>query len=186
MINFIYCKDVLNKFGAMLNNELKNFQRQCFTSRQELEIKSVEAASSSAEAVSIITFVQGLKRNLSDWSNKVVAYKEAQNVLMRQRYQFPSDWIHDDQINGEWSAFNEILVRKDHSIQTHVVQLQTKILAEEKAVDSRTTELITDWDSGKPINEDLKPEEALRSLQQYELIHLFFISENNFINYFYN
>jgi len=137
-------------------------------SRQELENKSVEAANSSSEAVSIITYVQGLKRNLNEWTHKVITYREAQNVLMKQRFQFPSDWTFTDQINGEWSAFNEILVRKDQSIQKHVTEFQTKILSEEKSVDARTTELVNEWDTSKPIDEDLNPEEALRSLQQFE------------------
>ena len=153
----------------MLNSEVKSFQRQCLICRQELETKSVEAANSSAEAVSVITYVQGLKRNLNDWAHRVNAYREAQNVLMKQRYQFPSDWTHADQINGEWSAFNEILARKDQSIQTHVTQLQTKILSEEKSVDTKTKELVDEWESSKPINQDLNPDEALRSLQQFEV-----------------
>jgi len=122
--------DVLNKFGNMLNNELKSFLLKCSSSRQELEKKSVDTASSSSDVVSIITYVQGLKKHLSEWGQKVVSYSDAQNVLMKQRYQFPSDWTHSDQINGEWSAFNEILSRKDKSIQKHVNQLQAKILAE--------------------------------------------------------
>jgi dynein heavy chain 1 len=152
----------------LLNSDVKSFQRQCLMSRQELENKSVEAANSSSEAVSIITYVQGLKRNLNEWTHKVITYREAQNVLMKQRFQFPSDWTFTDQINGEWSAFNEILVRKDQSIQKHVTEFQTKILSEEKSVDARTTELVNEWDTSKPIDEDLNPEEALRSLQQFE------------------
>lgn len=36
------------------------------------------------------------------------------------RFQFPTQWLHVDNIEGEWSAFNEIMRRKDSSIQTQV------------------------------------------------------------------
>lgn len=45
-------------------------------------------------------------------------YREGQRILERQRFQFPNNWLHVDNIEGEWSAFNEIIKRKDSSIQT--------------------------------------------------------------------
>ena len=162
-------KDVLSKFGSMLNNELKTFHQKCSQSRTELENKSIEATNSSSEAVGIITFVQSLKRNLTDWTLKVQSYSDAQNILIRQRYHFPADWVYSDQINGEWSAFNEILTKKDRSIQTQVAVLTSKIVAEEKTVEIRTNELINEWDLNKPIDEAVKPNEALKNLQLFEL-----------------
>ena len=47
-------------------------------------------------------------------------FKEGQRILERQRFQFPSSWLHSDNIEGEWSAFNDILRRKNDSIQTQV------------------------------------------------------------------
>ena len=47
-------------------------------------------------------------------------YKEGQRILERQRFQFPAGWRHSDNIEGEWSAFNDILRRKHDSIQTQV------------------------------------------------------------------
>lgn len=51
---------------------------------------------------------------------KVEVYREGQRILERQRFQFPSNWLHVDNIEGEWGAFNEIIKRKDSSIQTQV------------------------------------------------------------------
>lgn len=47
-------------------------------------------------------------------------YREGQRILERQRFQFPNNWLHVDNIEGEWGAFNEIMKRKDSSIQTQV------------------------------------------------------------------
>lgn len=49
---------------------------------------------------------------------QVEMYIEGQRILERQRFQFPAQWLHVDNIEGEWGAFNEIIRRKDTSIQT--------------------------------------------------------------------
>lgn len=41
----------------------------------------------------------------------------SEKTLERFRYQFPEDWLYSDQLRGEWSAYNEILKRKNDSIQ---------------------------------------------------------------------
>ena len=114
-----------------MGNELQDFHTTVAKSRSDLESQSVEASSTS-EAVSVITYVQSLKRKLKDWEKKVESYTNAQKVLERQRYQFPSNWLYSDYIQGEWGAFNEILKRKDSSIQNQVASLQAKVISEEK------------------------------------------------------
>lgn len=51
-------------------------------------------------------------------------YKEGQRILERQRFAFPPSWLYVDNIEGEWGAFNDILKRKDSSIQTQVIKKQ--------------------------------------------------------------
>ncbi len=160
-------KDVLSKFGSLLGVELQDFHAHVSKSRSDLESQSVEAASTS-EAVSVITYVQSLKRKLKDWEKKVEAYGDAQKILERQRYQFPSNWLYTDYIQGEWSAFNEILKRKNHSIQNQVASLQTKIMSEEKIVETKTSELIHEWEMNKPVTGTMKPDQALKGLQIFE------------------
>jgi dynein heavy chain 1 len=133
-------KDVLSKFGSLLGNEMNVFYSHN-KSRNDLEGQSVEASSTS-EAVSVITFVQSLKRKLKDWGKKVECFGDSQKVLERQRYQFPINWLDIQKIGGEWGAFNEILKRKDASIQNQVASLQAKIMSEEKIVESKTSELL--------------------------------------------
>lgn len=50
-------------------------------------------------------------------------YREGQRILERQRFQFPNSWLHVENLEGEWGAFNEIIKRKDSSIQTQVIIL---------------------------------------------------------------
>jgi dynein heavy chain 1, cytosolic len=73
--------------------------------------------SSTAAAVTFITFVQDLKRKTKAWGPMIELCAGGEKTLERFRYQFPDDWLYSDQLRGEWSAYNEILKRKNDSIQ---------------------------------------------------------------------
>ena len=78
-------------------------------------------------------------------------YRNGQRLLEKQRFQFPPSWLYIDNIEGEWGAFNDIMRRKDSAIQQQVANLQMKIVQEDRAVESRTTDLLTDWEKTKPV-----------------------------------
>jgi hypothetical protein len=73
--------------------------------------------SSTAAAVTFITFVQDLKKKTKAWAPLIELCASGEKTLERFRYQFPDDWLYSDQLRGEWSAYNEILKRKNDSIQ---------------------------------------------------------------------
>ncbi|KAG1662035.1 Dynein heavy chain, cytoplasmic [Nymphon striatum] len=160
-------KEVLSKFGSLLGNNMSEFHSVVSKSRNDMEQQSIDTASTS-DAVSFITYVQSLKRKMRRWEEEVELYKEGQRILERQRFQFPSNWLHVDNIEGEWGAFNEIIKRKDNSIQQQVASLQMKIVTEDKAVEARTTDLLGEWEKGKPIQGHLKPSAALSEISLYE------------------
>ncbi|PIO29041.1 hypothetical protein AB205_0122770, partial [Aquarana catesbeiana] len=119
-------------------------------SRQELEQHSVDTASTS-DAVTFITYVQSLKRKIKQFEKQVDLYRNGQRLLEKQRFQFPSSWLYIDNIEGEWGAFNDIMRRKDSAIQQQVANLQMKIVQEDRAVESRSIDLLTDWEKTKPV-----------------------------------
>ncbi|XP_055707524.1 dynein heavy chain, cytoplasmic isoform X3 [Phlebotomus papatasi] len=160
-------KEALSKFGTLLGNEMTTFHGKVSKSRSDLEQQSIEAASTS-DAVSFITYVQSLKKEMLIWDKQVEVYREAQRILERQRFQFPNSWLHVDNIEGEWSAFNEIMKRKDSAIQTQVASLQAKIVAEDKAVETRTADFLNDWEKNKPTGGRIRPDDALQQLQLFE------------------
>ena len=116
-------KEVLGKFGSLLGNEMASLHSAISKSRTELEKQSIDTANTK-DAVTFITYVQTLKTKIVQWNKQVEVYKEGQRILERQRFQFPNSWLHVDNIEGEWSAFNEIMKRKDASIQHQVTSLQ--------------------------------------------------------------
>ncbi|XP_074602445.1 dynein heavy chain, cytoplasmic isoform X2 [Brevipalpus obovatus] len=160
-------KEVLSRFGTLLGNEMSNMHTLISKSRSELEQQSIDTANTK-EAVTFITYVQSLKTKIRQWEKQVEVYKEGQRVLERQRFQFPSNWLHVDNIEGEWSAFNEIMKRKDTAIQQQVASLQVKIVAEDKFVETRTADFLDEWEKGKPVEGSLPPNEANSRLQTFE------------------
>lgn len=54
---------------------------------------------------------------MKDWAPLIELCGSGEKTLERMRFQFPDDWLYYDQLNGEWSAFQEILRRKNDSIQ---------------------------------------------------------------------
>ncbi|KAK1158695.1 cytoplasmic dynein 1 heavy chain 1 isoform X1 [Acipenser oxyrinchus oxyrinchus] len=160
-------KEVLSKFGQMLGQNMQDFHSQISKSRVELEQHSVDTASTS-DAVTFITFVQSLKRKIKNFEKQVDLYRNGQRLLEKQRFQFPPSWLYIDNIDGEWGAFSDIMRRKDTAIQEQVANLQMKIVQEDRAVESRTTDLLTDWEKTKPVAGSLRPEEALQALTIYE------------------
>lgn len=112
--------------------------------------------------------MQSLKKERLVWEKQVSVFQEAEQILQRQRFQFPTSWLHVDNIEGEWSAFNEIIKRKDSAIQTQVASLQAKIVSEDKAVETRTTDFLNDWENNKPIGGKTRPDDALQQLALFE------------------
>lgn len=109
-------RDILGRFGGKLSITMKETHAEILKARHELEKHSIEG-SSTAATVTFITFVQELKRKVKKWTPEIEIFGHGQKTLERQRYQFPQDWLYVDQIEGEWSAFSEILMRKNASIQ---------------------------------------------------------------------
>ncbi|KAE8290025.1 Cytoplasmic dynein 1 heavy chain 1 Cytoplasmic dynein heavy chain 1 Dynein heavy chain, cytosolic [Larimichthys crocea] len=144
---------------------MQDFHAQISKSRQELEQHSVDTASTS-DAVNFITYVQTLKRKIKQFEKNVDLFRNGQRLLEKQRFQFPPSWLYIDNIEGEWGAFSDIMKRKDTAIQQQVANLQMKIVQEDKAVENRTTDLLTDWEKTKPVAGNLRPEEALHGSEE--------------------
>lgn len=189
-------KDILGRFGVKLGVAIKDTHSTILKARHDLEHHSIEGSSTSA-TVSFITFVTDLnKRATRKWTPEMETFNQGQITLERQRYQFASDWLQIDRLEGEWTAFKDILARKTASIQEQLGSssssvprrfsdfsllfsnaalfdtpggLQLKIIAEDKVVQQRVRELIVDWEANKPIEGSLASEVAMASIMGFEL-----------------
>ncbi|KAJ2433662.1 dynein heavy chain, partial [Coemansia sp. RSA 2440] len=161
-------REILSKFGALLGSSVRTTWQQIAEARHKLEQHATESSTTS-EVVAFITCVQELKRKCPEWQRLVEhEFRGGQRVLEKQRFQFPSDWMYADQIENEWSAFGEILRRKDNVIQEQLPTLQLKIVAEDRAVDARIDALCADWERSKPVQGSLRPDAASATLAAFQ------------------
>ncbi|CBQ72614.1 Cytoplasmic dynein heavy chain 1 [Sporisorium reilianum SRZ2] len=160
-------RDILNRFGTKLGAAMREVHAAVAKARVELEQHSIEG-SSTAQAVTFITFVQDLKRKTKAWQPQIELFGTGQKTLERQRYMFPQDWLYVDQVEGEWSAFQEILSRKNASIQEQLAGLQMKIIAEDKIVSDKMATIISEWEQQKPIQGTLKADGAMNTINVFE------------------
>ncbi|GJE87844.1 dynein heavy chain protein 1 [Phanerochaete sordida] len=124
--------------------------------------------SSTAAAVQFITFVQDLKRKTKTWGPMIELCASGEKTLERFRYQFPDDWLYSDQLRGEWSAYNEILKRKNDSIQEQLAGLQLKIVAEDKIIENKINDVIAEWEQTRPVQGSIRADTALNTINVFE------------------
>lgn len=110
-----------------------------------------------------------------------------EKTLERFRFQFPDDWLYSDQLRGEWSAYNEILKRKNDSIQEQLgmflllrtngitrfildllAGLQLKIVAEDKIVENKINDIIQEWEQTRPVQGSTRADTALNTISVFE------------------
>ena len=159
--------EILLKFGSKLGGRMREVHSDIASARRDLEGQTLEA-SSTAHAVSFITIVQQCKRKAKVWEPEVDLFRQGQATLARQRYQFPSDWLHVENVDGEWAALNELLTRKSKIVQDQTDGLRAKISAEDKVISDRIAEAISQWNEEKPVSGTIPPDEASRTLNSFQ------------------
>eukprot|EP01096_Ripella_sp_DP13-Kostka_P011830 TRINITY_DN484_c0_g1_i1.p1 TRINITY_DN484_c0_g1~~TRINITY_DN484_c0_g1_i1.p1 ORF type:complete len:4631 (+),score=2721.08 TRINITY_DN484_c0_g1_i1:206-14098(+) len=160
-------KEILYNFGLKLGLAMQDFYDAISKARQELEQHSVDVES-TIKAVQFILQVQDLRKKLPRWEQQLQSYNNGQDLLRRQRYQFPKSWLDFVTIEGEWTAFSDILNRKYEAIQSQLPSLQMKIVAEGKLVEERLQEFYDDWAQGKPLGGVSSCQAAIESLKIFE------------------
>ncbi|TFK76697.1 dynein heavy chain protein 1 [Pluteus cervinus] len=133
-----------------------------------MEVFNAPPNSSTAAAVTFITFVQDLKKKSKAWGPMIELCANGEKTLERFRYQFPDDWLYSDQLRGEWSAYNEILKRKNDSIQEQLAGLQLKIVAEDKIVENKINDIIQEWEQTRPVQGNLRADTAMNTINVFE------------------
>ena len=112
-------RDIVQRFAGVLSIAMRDLFAELTKARIDLERQSLEA-STTAQAVSFITIVQKSEQKIKVWSPLVDIFQKSQNTLSRERYQCPDDWLHVEQIQGEWTALKEILARKSKQVQDQI------------------------------------------------------------------
>ncbi len=126
---------------------MKAFKETIQKARSQLEILSLD---DSKDVTLFVTEIQEMKRHVTSWQSDLDRYKSGNKLLTIQRYLFPTEWPNIDLIEGEWTAFRQILKRKSDVMDEQIPKLQAEIMKEEKAVEARIAEIENDWKQNKP------------------------------------
>lgn len=159
---------MLVHFGAKLGEAMNSFYAILKAARAELEQTTLDT-DSTADAVALIIQVQELKKKVVAWEVQVKTFSAGQQMLQRNRFQFPSDWLDFGVIEGEWSAFMELLNKKNALLSTEIPLMQKKILGESRVVEDKIKQFCEDWNASKPLEGSLNFNAALENLKTYEV-----------------
>ncbi|CAF0789670.1 unnamed protein product [Didymodactylos carnosus] len=160
-------QDVVRKFGQLIQTTASDFYTHITENHSELESKSVDSGNLK-DSVQLIDKINVVKATLAEDELKMQQLHEAHKILERQRFPFPDNWISVDTISNSWTSLNDVMKQKEQVVEKKLDTIQNQVLHEADIVDTRTKELLEDWDVKKPIGGDLKPRDALRNLQNYE------------------
>lgn len=154
-------RDILNKFGLTVGENMKTFNKTIQAARRQLETLSIDA---SDDVTLFVTEIQEMKRNLTPWEVEVNKFKTGNKLLVSQRYQHQADWLNIDIVEGEWNAFKQILQKKSKTMDDQIPALQSKIISEEQLVLQKVKEIEEEWKTKRPHQSNVTPSAALNQL----------------------
>ncbi|KAH8912297.1 hypothetical protein BR93DRAFT_871202 [Coniochaeta sp. PMI_546] len=159
--------DILIKFASRLGTRMRDIHAEIEKARRDLESQAM-AANSTAQAVQFITIVQSCKRQVKAWAPEVETFRQGESTLVRQRYQFPNDWLHAEQVDGSFGQLNDLLARRAKVVEDQSDALRAKIIAEDKVVMDKILEIASQWDEEKPVSGTIAPDVASATLASFE------------------
>lgn len=160
-------QEILMKFATRLGTRMREVNADIEKARKSLEGQSSDT-SSTAQAVLFITAVQSCKRNVKLWAPEIDMFRQGQSTLVRQRYHFPNDWLHIEQIDSQWEALKEILEKKSRIMEEQSDAMRANIIAQDKLVNDRIAEIVAQWNQEKPVSGTIQPDVASATLTTFE------------------
>ncbi|PTB70906.1 hypothetical protein BBK36DRAFT_1134104 [Trichoderma citrinoviride] len=158
-------QEILIKFANRLGNRMRDINADIEKARRNLEGQSSDT-SSTAAAVQFITAVQSCRRNAKLWAPEIDMFRQGQSTLVRQRYPFPNDWLHIEQIESQWEALKEILEKKSKIMEEQSDAMRANIIAQDKLINERIGEVVAQWNEEKPVSGTIQPDTRITALQE--------------------
>ena len=147
-------RNVLQRFGLLLSERMLGLFSALRQGREMLEKHALDF-SGTAEIVDSVTLLQGLRLKAEGWRAEVGGMQSVEQLLQRQRFHFPSDWLFSDRVKGEWKAFEQILQRKLARMQDEAVSIQQKLGYEDMELERRIKDYQAEWKRTRPVRGDI-------------------------------
>ena len=163
-------KEALAQFAAVVRSEVAAFSAAVRLHRGALEEVQLTASSSSGAIVAFITATAAAEAASNDWEPRLAALAEAETALTRAHFAFPSDWTWLSQADGDWSAFQQILNRRQKDMAQELPGLKRLVHSTDADLSGKCNALLGDWAERQPTGADpqVTPEDALTLLAEFE------------------
>eukprot|EP00931_Biecheleriopsis_adriatica_P034702 TRINITY_DN20021_c0_g5_i1.p1 TRINITY_DN20021_c0_g5~~TRINITY_DN20021_c0_g5_i1.p1 ORF type:complete len:4603 (-),score=1119.02 TRINITY_DN20021_c0_g5_i1:34-13842(-) len=156
-------RDLLHAFGEKVQETMTEFFHHINQGRERLE-----AIDSSGDLTVVCMAVLKVKANAEKWAVQFEELQKAQKLLVKQRFIFPEDWMHIEQIEGEWEAFEQILARRNRILELELPKLRSVLVQKDKQLEESITQLYAEWSSQKPVQGSLKPSAAMQTIKDFD------------------
>lgn len=163
-------KELQTCFAATLAQRINERYHTISNSKSRLENISLDGSSAATNEIVLgVTFLQEMTHLLPSWQEGVKDIMESEKILKSQRHSFRDDWVEASIVSGLLQQVEQLLERKNRSMQEQVPLLQSRIVAEDKASAQRVLDLINNWELNKPLMGNITPDKAIQTLQIFEL-----------------
>lgn len=160
-------RQMLDDFSDILANSMKQMDSELVTARSYLEHSNINVSSTN-DTIQLISNVQKYKDSLEEWTRSLDLYEKGQILLVRNRFSFPSDWLHVEQIENDYSSLMKILKKRLSQIEAETGIIVKRVESESSKVENMMRELKEEWLQKKPISGSIIPSSALIILKSFE------------------
>ena len=155
--------EIMNKFADTTNENLKSFFNIITNARTKLENCNFDNPDN--DLIQIITDIQEIEKNMKKWGEELTRYKNCKNILEKQKYRFPNNFIDMDKVENEWSKLKQILEKKTKLMEDQLPTLEARIKADESRLNDKIKKLENFWNEKNP-EKARTPSEALKIISE--------------------
>ncbi|KAL7555016.1 hypothetical protein ACHAWF_018608 [Thalassiosira exigua] len=162
-------KELQTYFAAVLAERIHENHEKVANAKTRLEGISLEGSSAAtSEIVLGVTFLQEVTQQLPSWERRMKELADSEKLLRRQRHTFRGDWVEASLVGGQLQQVEQLLAKRNRTMQEQVPLLRSRIVAEDKANSQRVADLVGDWEQNKPLMGNVAPDQALETLTKFE------------------
>ena len=172
-------KELQTYFAAFLAERVNESYEKVSNAKTRLEGISLEGSSAAtSEIVLGVTFLQEVTQQLPSWHKRMKELADSEKLLKRQRHVFRGDWLEASLVGGQLQQVEQLLEKRNRTMQEQVPLLRSRIDAEDKANSQRVTDLMNDWEQNKPLMGNITPDQVRGPACVVDMCHQLSFMEN--------
>ena len=160
-------KEILKNFASKLGDSMGQFYTDIAKAKDDLESYAKESKITGV-SVAYVTLVQDLNVKINKWEQEINVFRSGEKTLNRHRYTSNDDRLSIGRIEGAWDGLNQLLKVANSVIKEQRERLQKQLEEEDRLIDANIKEALNEWTEKKPMQGDIKPEVAAKTLSEFE------------------